>query len=160
MQVFTPWGLLSGLLFTASTANTFAAIHHLGLSVASGVWCGVAVLMSFCWGIFVAGDQLTRPLLATLSLLLLVAGIVGIAAAGELGRYTASLSGHADDGAGAAVLLLHNWQPTHNSSCRECSCICSFCTCCCPVSAGPARAAIQGCIMILPLVPLPVLGFL
>ena len=37
-QIFEPLGLLSGLFFTFATANSFAAISSLGLSIASGVW--------------------------------------------------------------------------------------------------------------------------
>jgi hypothetical protein len=86
VQVFTAWGLLSGALFVAATANTFIAIHYLGLSVASGLWCGTAVLTSFAYGVGVAGDQLSDKTLAGAALLMLVAGIVGIAAAGQLGQ--------------------------------------------------------------------------
>ena len=84
-QVFTAWGLLSGALFVSSAANTFIAIKHLGLSVASGIWCGTAILVSFFYGVGVAGDHVSHGVLAGLALLLLLLGVVGIAAAGQLG---------------------------------------------------------------------------
>ena len=42
MQEFTAWGLLSGAFFVISMASTLFAINLLGLSTASGVWCGIA----------------------------------------------------------------------------------------------------------------------
>lgn len=48
---FTPWGIVSGLLFVLSTANTFFAIQYTGLAIASATWCGTAVLVSFGFGL-------------------------------------------------------------------------------------------------------------
>ena len=42
IQEFTAWGLLSGAFFVISMASTLFAINLLGLSTASGVWCGIA----------------------------------------------------------------------------------------------------------------------
>ena len=41
-QEFTPWGFLAGAFFVVSMAATLFAIKLLGLSTASGVWCGTA----------------------------------------------------------------------------------------------------------------------
>ena len=41
-QEFTPWGFLAGAFFVVSMASTLFAIQLLGLSTASGVWCGTA----------------------------------------------------------------------------------------------------------------------
>jgi multidrug transporter EmrE-like cation transporter len=51
LQVFTPWGMLSGALFVSSTGCTFFAIDLLGVSVASAIWCGTAMLASYIWGL-------------------------------------------------------------------------------------------------------------
>lgn len=51
VQVITPWGMLSGILFVASTGCTFFAIDKLGISVASAMWSGTAIIASFTWGI-------------------------------------------------------------------------------------------------------------
>ena len=51
LQVFTAWGLLSGLLFVLSMANTFLAIERLGLGSATGIWSGTAIIVSFTWGV-------------------------------------------------------------------------------------------------------------
>lgn len=78
-QVFTPWGLLAGLLFVLSTAHAFFAISKLGLSSASGIWCGTAVVVSFTFGVRVMGDTITRPAVAAPGLVLLITGLAGIA---------------------------------------------------------------------------------
>ncbi|GAB4821871.1 hypothetical protein N2152v2_008917 [Parachlorella kessleri] len=92
LQVLTAWGLLSGALFVSSAANTFIAIKHLGLSVASGIWCGTAILVSFFYGVGVAGDQVSHGLLAGVALVLLLVGVIGIATAGQLGRPSATVN--------------------------------------------------------------------
>jgi hypothetical protein len=51
VQVLTPWGMLSGVLFVSSTGCTFFAIDLLGVSVASAIWCGTAMLAAFIWGL-------------------------------------------------------------------------------------------------------------
>lgn len=85
LQVFSPWGVLSGLLFILSAGNAVLAIQQVGLAVASGVWCGVAVLTSFAWATLVGGDHIDRPGQAAAALVLLLAGITGIAGAGAWG---------------------------------------------------------------------------
>ena len=69
-QGFTPWGLLSGVLFVTATAFTFYAIRLLGLSVASGVWCGTAILCSFGYGVAFGGDTIANAGLAAAALAL------------------------------------------------------------------------------------------
>lgn len=86
--MFTPLGLASGALFVVAAASTFAAISYLGLAVASGVWCGTAVLVSFAYGVLVAGDAISQPQLAAAALALLLLGIAGMAVAGQLGGHT------------------------------------------------------------------------
>eukprot|EP00899_Mesostigma_viride_P028093 jgi/Mesvir1/8469/Mv15837-RA.1 len=81
---FTPRGLLSGLLFTLATANAFSAINLINLAVASGVWCGTAIIVSFLYGI--AFSPATDPhnvWLAALAIVSLLLGTVGISAAGR-----------------------------------------------------------------------------
>ena len=85
MQVFSWWGVLSGGLFVASSASAITAISLIGLSAASGVWCGTAVLVSFSFGVLVAGDHVERLGLAAAALALIVCGIAGIAVAAWAG---------------------------------------------------------------------------
>lgn len=88
--VFSPWGLVSGALFTASCACAMAAISTLGLAVASGVWCGTAVLVSFAFGVTVAGEPIARMSLAAWALADMLMGIAGIGAASVAASMAAS----------------------------------------------------------------------
>lgn len=75
---FTSWGILGGFLFVLSTANTFFAIQHIGLAIASATWSGTAVLVSFGFGLW-SGDKLAHPVMALLAIVGILAAIAGIA---------------------------------------------------------------------------------
>lgn len=83
--MFTPWGMLSGAFFVASTGCTFVAIDLLGISVASAVWCGTAMLSSSIWGLRANNEKLGHPGFSIPALLLLVGGLAGI---GLNGRFS------------------------------------------------------------------------
>lgn len=85
-QVFTWYGVLSGALFVASSAHAVTAISLVGLAAATGVWCGTAVLVSFAWGVAVAGDQVQHMGLAAAALALILVGIAGIVASAAGGQ--------------------------------------------------------------------------
>eukprot|EP00191_Tetraselmis_sp_GSL018_P002240 CAMPEP_0177597812 /NCGR_PEP_ID=MMETSP0419_2-20121207/11935_1 /TAXON_ID=582737 /ORGANISM="Tetraselmis sp., Strain GSL018" /LENGTH=324 /DNA_ID=CAMNT_0019090055 /DNA_START=269 /DNA_END=1240 /DNA_ORIENTATION=+ len=78
-RVFEPLGLLSGLLYVIATANSFAAIASVGLSVGSGIWSGTAVIVSFSYGLLIAHENLNSLALAISALVVLILGIGGIA---------------------------------------------------------------------------------
>lgn len=82
-RVYTSWGLLSGLFFVLSMANTFLAIARLGLGSATGIWSGTAIVVSFTWGVKVQGEEISRGGLAAPGMILLVAGLVVIAFNGQ-----------------------------------------------------------------------------
>ncbi|PSC71282.1 sugar transport [Micractinium conductrix] len=88
-RVFSWHGVLSGVLFVASSANAVTAISLIGLSAATGVWCGTAVLVSFAWGVLVAGDEVASMRQAAAALALILAGIAGVVAASAWGGSTA-----------------------------------------------------------------------
>jgi multidrug transporter EmrE-like cation transporter len=83
--VFTWWGLVSGAVFVVSSSFSVTAIGLIGMSAATGVWCGVAVLCSFSWGVLVAGEELASVGKALLALALILAGVAGIALAAWAG---------------------------------------------------------------------------
>lgn len=78
LQAFTPWGLLSGALFVLSLSNSFLAIQLLdSVAIATGIWCGVAMVVSFIFGALVD----TAPqswLLAASAISLMVLAVLGI----------------------------------------------------------------------------------
>lgn len=75
---FTWMGLLSGLFLSISTTNAFQAVKFLGISAAAGIWCGVAVVVSFFFGYFFE-EPVSNLLLALTAIFILVASIFGIA---------------------------------------------------------------------------------
>lgn len=87
--MFTAWGLLAGALFVLSASNAVTAISLIGLAAATGVWCGVAVLASFCWGVLVAGDEVEHMGQAAAALALILCGIAGVALAAWTGGQAA-----------------------------------------------------------------------
>ncbi|KAL4426522.1 hypothetical protein ABPG77_008380 [Micractinium sp. CCAP 211/92] len=94
-RVFTWHGVLSGVLFVASSAHAVTAISLVGLAAATGVWCGTAVLVSFTWGVTVAGDKVEHLGRAAAALALILVGIAGI---------LASAAGRMEEGAGESLL--------------------------------------------------------
>lgn len=105
-RVFTLWGLLSGIVFVVSSCFSVTAINLIGVSAATGVWCGVAAACSFAWGVLVAGEELASVGKALLALALILAGMAGIALAAWAGG-GAEIGGdgedsrHGDAGGGA-----------------------------------------------------------
>ena len=78
MQNFTPFGLLSGALFDLSLLCSFTAIRALdSVAIATGIWCGEAMVTSFVFGALVDSAPQSWPL-AALSVLLMVLAVVGI----------------------------------------------------------------------------------
>jgi multidrug transporter EmrE-like cation transporter len=78
LQDFTALGLLSGAMFVAAIGCSFLAVQLLdSVAVATGIWCGVAMVASFCFGVL-SGDHVSDVALATLALVLMVTSIVGI----------------------------------------------------------------------------------
>lgn len=73
------------MLFVLSAAHAVTAISLVGLAVATGVWCGTAVVVSFAYGMLVAGDQVEHLGQAVAAISLTLAGIAGIAVASWIG---------------------------------------------------------------------------
>ena len=79
-QGFTAWGLLSGLFFVLSIAHAFLSINLLdNVAAATGIWCGVAMLVSFAFGV-ATGDHVGSPVLAAMALVGMLLGVAGITA--------------------------------------------------------------------------------
>lgn len=77
-QAFTAWGLLSGLFFVLSIAHAFLSINLLdNVAAATGVWCGVAMVVSFVFGVS-TGDHVGSPVLAAAALACMLLGVGGI----------------------------------------------------------------------------------
>eukprot|EP00897_Mesotaenium_endlicherianum_P008585 jgi/Mesen1/7755/ME000408S06871 len=86
--VFTPLGILSGILFAVSSANAFQAVRCIGVSVGQGLWCGVAVVVSFAFGQLFE-TRVSKMILALVGLGVLLLGIIGIASSSQTQSPTA-----------------------------------------------------------------------
>jgi hypothetical protein len=73
VQVFSFYGLVSGLLFILAIGSSFIAISLLdSVAFATGIWCGVAMVASFIAGA-ATGEELYAPLAITAMLLMIYA---------------------------------------------------------------------------------------
>ena len=86
----TPVGFLAGGLFTLALCFSCLALPILGLTVALGVWCSVAILVSFAWGTIgpaVIAHPLINTPLSLLAVFLVVLGCIGIIVVDDLGAF-------------------------------------------------------------------------
>jgi len=71
-------GILAALLWVPASILSIFAINFIGLSVAQGLWSGVTIVVSFCWGLILQHTQLRVPW-AVSSMVVLMIGIVLVA---------------------------------------------------------------------------------
>lgn len=83
---YEPLGLAAGTLFVISISFSFAAVQYIGVALGQGVWGGIAILVSYSWGVAKFGDTVSKPWLAATALLLLSIGVLGIAFCETLGN--------------------------------------------------------------------------
>lgn len=96
--MLTGYGALAGMLFVVAIALSFAAIPLIGLATAQSVWGGIAILVSFAWGVAALGNRVESAALAALGLVLLVSSVGGIASCEEMGEFVARRLGYAAGG--------------------------------------------------------------
>jgi multidrug transporter EmrE-like cation transporter len=82
--VFTPWGLLSGLLWVPAGVAAVYAVPRAGVSVAQGVWSGIGAIVPFVWGVAFFNERVASLEAAFGGLSLLVCGVVLMSAAPAL----------------------------------------------------------------------------
>jgi hypothetical protein len=91
---FTPWGIVSAIFWVPGGVATVYAVKNAGLALAIGVGASCIVLVSFLWGIFVFGEPVHSRTQASLAVLCMVFGIVGMSyyAAGSSSSSSSSSS--------------------------------------------------------------------
>jgi hypothetical protein len=115
-QVWTPYGLISGLLFVLANLSSYVAINLLdNVAAATGLWCGFAIVVSFVVGALTEGIH-HSILLAIAAIGLMLLGVSGI-------THTQTRSSMCD---------FHGMCMTRN-------CV-HICTMCQPPSHGPSAA--------------------
>lgn len=76
---FSPLGTVAGFLFVAAALCVFNAVNNLGVAMAQGIWGGVAILVSYLWGVVVFGDTPGNLVLSVLGVVVLIIGVVALA---------------------------------------------------------------------------------
>jgi hypothetical protein len=75
---FSPYGLISGLLWVSGGVCGIFGIRNAGLAISVGTWSSVTVLISFVWGIVVFGEQVKSIKCTIVGLILLLGGFIGM----------------------------------------------------------------------------------
>ena len=78
-------GCAGAVLLTATQLFAWPAIQALGAAVGPGLWCGIGMLASFCWGVAVFDEILTSKLAAALGMAGLLLGVAGLYSYGLYG---------------------------------------------------------------------------
>jgi len=77
--VFTPWGIISGILWVSGGVGGIYGIRNVGLAISVGTWSSITVLVSFAWGIFVFGEQVKSKTATIFGILMMILGFIGMA---------------------------------------------------------------------------------
>lgn len=84
---------IGGLIWSVSGWSAFVGTSHLGMAKAFGIWAPLNIITSIVWGIILFGEfidtELSNILLAIVSVLIIIGGILMIIFAGESGEKTA-----------------------------------------------------------------------
>ncbi len=76
---FTPWGIVSGVLWVTGGVGGIYGIRNAGLAISVGTWSSVTVLISFAWGIFFFGEKVQSIVGTSIGVVFLLVGFVGMA---------------------------------------------------------------------------------
>lgn len=77
--MFSWLGCVAGALFVFAISCSFLAVELIGLALAQGIWGGVAIVVSFLWGVIGFAEYPKTPGLSAAGVFLLICGIFGIA---------------------------------------------------------------------------------
>ena len=76
---FSPYGLLSGLLWVTGGACGIFGIRNSGLAISVGTWSSITVLVSFAWGILIFDEQVISVWGTLLGVIMMIFGFIGMA---------------------------------------------------------------------------------
>jgi glucose uptake protein GlcU len=76
---FSPYGLLSGLLWVIGGASGIFGIRNSGLALSVGTWSGITILVSFAWGIFIFDERVISVTRTLFGIVMMICGIIGMA---------------------------------------------------------------------------------
>jgi Transmembrane family, TMEM144 of transporters len=75
---FTPWGILSGLLWVLGGTCGVVAVRWAGMATAVGTWASVMIFVNFVWGILVFEEPVANIYDTSAAFVLLTIGLVGM----------------------------------------------------------------------------------
>ncbi|KAL0488335.1 10 TM domain-containing transmembrane protein [Acrasis kona] len=84
LLIYNPWtfsyhGILGACCWVPASVCSIYAIKYIGIGIASGLWSGCIIIVSFLWGVIAFHDAVRNVPLTLLGLALLIAGIMGLA---------------------------------------------------------------------------------
>ena len=75
---FSPWGLLSGLLWvTGGTAGIFG-VRNAGLAISVGTWSGVTIICSYFWGLLIFEEHVKSFMFTFFGIFTMILGLAGM----------------------------------------------------------------------------------
>lgn len=75
---FSPWGILSGLLWVLGGTGGVVAVRWAGMAVAVGTWASVMIGVNFVWGILIFDEPFASMTSTVAAFGLLTVGLVGM----------------------------------------------------------------------------------
>uniref|UniRef100_A0A7S3Q662 EamA domain-containing protein n=1 Tax=Chaetoceros debilis TaxID=122233 RepID=A0A7S3Q662_9STRA len=76
---FTPYGIISGLMWVTGGFCGIFGIRNAGLAISVGTWSSITVLISFAWGIFVFDEEVQSITGTLFGILMMCIGFIGMA---------------------------------------------------------------------------------
>lgn len=76
---FSPYGIISGLLWVSGGACGIFGIRNSGLAISVGTWSAITVLVSFAWGILVFGETVKSVWMTAAGVGMMIIGFIGMA---------------------------------------------------------------------------------
>lgn len=76
--IFTPWGLVSGLLWIPGGSAGIYAVRTNGIAISVGIWSCISVLTSTMWGFLVFDEKVKSDLFTMIGVIMLIIGVIGL----------------------------------------------------------------------------------
>lgn len=76
--VFTPWGLVSGLLWIPGGSAGIYAVRTNGIAISVGIWSCISVLTSTMWGFLAFGEKVKSDVFTIIGVIMLIIGVIGL----------------------------------------------------------------------------------
>lgn len=81
---FVPLAVLAGCFVVLSMTFSFFATRKIGVALAQGIFGGLAIIVSYIWGLLLFHEEASNPVLSVFGIILIVIGIAAIGACKEL----------------------------------------------------------------------------